>query len=92
MTVRVIDGVGLAASRVRAEFPDLEVCDLSGTLPPVDGATEVLFGGWGDEKLRPVLARGVDWVQLPGTGIDGIPADVFDTVRAPSPSRSTCSR
>ncbi len=87
MAVRVIDGVGLAAPRVRAEFPDLDVWDLSGDLPPVDGATEVLFGGWDDEKLGPVLARGVDWVHLPGTGIDGIPADLFDTVRV-----VTCSR
>jgi phosphoglycerate dehydrogenase-like enzyme len=87
MTVRVIDGVGLAAPRVRAEFPDLEVFDLSGDLPPVDDTTEVLFGGWDDEKLAPVLARGVDWVHLPGTGIDGIPANLFDAVRV-----VTCSR
>lgn len=87
MAVRVIDGVGLAAPRVRAEFPDLDVWDLAGELPPVDGSTEVLFGGWDDEKLGPVLARGVDWVHLPGTGIDGIPADLFDTVRV-----VTCSR
>lgn len=87
MAVRVIDGVGLAAPRVRAEFPGLEVFDLSGDLPPVDDATEVLFGGWDDEKLRPVLARGVDWVHLPGTGIDGIPAALFATVPV-----VTCSR
>lgn len=87
MTMRVIDGVGLAAPRVRAEFPGLEVVDLSGDLPPVDDTTEVLFGGWDDDKLAPVLARGVDWVHLPGTGIDGIPADLFEQVRV-----VTCSR
>lgn len=87
MTVRVFDGMGLAVARVREEFPDLEVHDLAGPLPPVDGAREILFGGWDDEKLLPVLARGIDWVQLPGTGIDGIPAHVFDDVRV-----VTCSR
>ncbi|MGZ6884670.1 MAG: NAD(P)-dependent oxidoreductase [Acidimicrobiia bacterium] len=87
MTVRVIDGVGLAAERIRAEFPEVDVRDLAEELPPPDGATEVLFGGWDDEKLRPVLARGIDWVQLPGTGIDGIPPDLFHGVRV-----VTCAR
>ena len=80
MTVRVFDLFGLATPRIREEFPDVEVVDLSGPLPPIDGSTEILFGGWDDEKLLPVLARGLAWVQLPGTGIDGVPRDVFDRV------------
>ena len=100
VSVRVFDLFGLAAARVREEFPGVEVVDVSGPLPPLDGSTEILFGGWDDEKLLPVLERGLAWVQLPGTGIDGIPRVVFDRVpvvtcargRAPSRSRSTCWR
>jgi phosphoglycerate dehydrogenase-like enzyme len=80
MAVRVFDLAGMATARVREEFPDIEVVDPAGPLPPVDGATEVLFGGWDDEKLLPVLERDLAWVQLPGTGIDGVPAAVFDRV------------
>src|SRR4051812_47855397 len=80
VSVRVFDLFGMAAARVRDEFPDVEVVELEGDLPPVDGSTEVLFGGWDDEKLLPVLDRGLAWVQLPGTGIDGVPRDVFDRV------------
>jgi len=80
VTVRVFDLFGMAAARVREEFPDVEVVDPAGPLPPLDGSTEILFGGWDDEKLLPVLERGLAWVQLPGTGIDGIPRAVFDRV------------
>ena len=80
MTVRVFDLFGMAGARVRAEFPDVEVVDPAGPLPPLDGSTEILFGGWDDERLLPVLERGLAWVQLPGTGIDGIPREVFDRV------------
>ncbi len=87
MKVRLFDGVGLAAERVRAEFPEVEVLALDGELPPADDRSEVLFGGWADEKLAPVLARDLDWVQLPGTGIDGIPPETFERVGV-----VTCSR
>jgi phosphoglycerate dehydrogenase-like enzyme len=80
VSVRVFDLFGMAAPRVREEFPDVEVVEVSDTLPPLDGSTEVLFGGWDDAKLRPVLERGLAWVQLPGTGIDGVPRHVFDLV------------
>jgi phosphoglycerate dehydrogenase-like enzyme len=80
VTVRIFDLFGMAAPRVREEFPDVEVVDPTGPLPPVDGSTEILFGGWADEQLLPVLERGLAWVQLPGTGIDGVPREVFDRV------------
>ena len=80
MTVRVFDLFGMATARVREEFPDVEVVDLSGPLPPPDGSTEILFGGWDDEKLLPVSARGLGLGAAPGTGIDGVPRDVFDRV------------
>jgi phosphoglycerate dehydrogenase-like enzyme len=81
VSVRVFDLFGMAAARVREEFPGVEVVELGeGDLPPVDGSREVLFGGWDEERLLPVLDRGLAWVQLPGTGIDGVPRDVFDRV------------
>jgi phosphoglycerate dehydrogenase-like enzyme len=80
VTVRLFDLFGMATARVREEFPDVEVVDPSGPLPPLDGSTEILFGGWDDEQLLPVLERGLAWVQLPGTGIDGVPREVFDHV------------
>jgi phosphoglycerate dehydrogenase-like enzyme len=80
VSVRVFDLFGMATDRIRAEFPDVEVVDPAGPLPEPDGTTEVLFGGWDDERLAPVLARGLAWVQLPGTGIDGVSRDLFDRV------------
>jgi phosphoglycerate dehydrogenase-like enzyme len=80
MAVRVFDLFGMAAARVREEFPEVEVVDPSGPVPPLDGSTEILFGGWDDDKVLPVLDRRPAWVQLPGTGIDGVPREVFDRV------------
>jgi phosphoglycerate dehydrogenase-like enzyme len=37
-----------------------------------------MFGGWGEwEQLAPWV-RTVPWVQLSGTGVDGLPAELFD--------------
>jgi phosphoglycerate dehydrogenase-like enzyme len=87
MTVRVFEAVGVAHERLAAEFPDVEVIDATGPLPPDDVRAEVLFGGWDDDKVLALVDRGVQWVQLPGTGIDGVPAEVFR--RAPV---VTCAR
>ena len=74
---------------MREEFPDVEVVEVSGPLPPPDGSTEILFGGWDDEHLLPVLERGLAWVQLPGTGIDGVSPHVFDRVPVVTCARGT---
>lgn len=70
--------MGALAASLREEFPEIELVDV-GDEPP-EGDAEVLFGGWDDAKVLPLLDRGVQWVQLPGTGIDGVPPEVFDRV------------
>lgn len=80
MTVRVFDAMGLAVERLRSEFPEVDVVDASREAPGPDVTAEVLFGGWDDKKVLPLLDQGVRWVQLPGTGIDGVPREVFDRV------------
>lgn len=80
MTVRVFDTMGMAAAALRDEFPDVEFVDVSREAPP-DGVTAtVLFGGWDDAKILPLLDRGVEWVQLPGTGIDGVSPEMLERV------------
>lgn len=80
MTVRVFETMGMAVDRLRAEFPEVEVIDASKEPPAAGLHAEVLFGGWDDAKVLPLLDRGVRWVQLPGTGIDGIPAELLARV------------
>lgn len=87
MTVRVFDTMGMAAAQLSGEFPEVEFVDVSRE-PPRDGLTaSVLFGGWDEEKILPLIDRGVEWVQLPGTGIDGVSPDML--ARVPT---VTCAR
>lgn len=73
--VTVFNEIKQASERLRSEFPDVEVIDITGGLP--DGATaEVLFGGWGPNSAAAV-GRGVRWVQLSGTGIDNTKAELL---------------
>ncbi len=63
-----------ALTRIRSRFPDLEVIDISSGVPR--GAHgEVLFGGWGPNSVQ-AMAAGVQWAQLSGTGLDGVPPEV----------------
>ena len=78
--VRVFDAMGMAVDRLRGEFPEVEFIDASKSAPPPDVAAEVLFGGWDDAKVLPLLDQGVRWIQLPGTGIDGVSPAVLDRV------------
>lgn len=81
MTVRVINQMGgRAAAAMRAAVPEIEIVEYERGDPPSGLAAEVFFGGYGgwDEPLRWVEAAGVRWVQLSGTGADGVPAAVFE--------------
>lgn len=80
MTVRVFDLMGVATEQLRVEFPDVEFVDASRELPPPEVTATVLFGGWDDAKVLPLLERGVEWIQLPGTGIDGVSREVLHRV------------
>jgi phosphoglycerate dehydrogenase-like enzyme len=79
MALRVVNQLGArAAAAVRADFPDAEITELTPDPPPAGFTADVLFGGWGDwAQLEPWM-RTVPWVQLPGTGIDGLPRELFD--------------
>ncbi len=81
MTIRVINQMGDGvAVRIHERHPAVEVVAFTGGPPPSDLTADVFFGGfhaW--PAILPWLERaGVRWVQLSGTGADGVPADVFD--------------
>ena len=60
--------------RIRSRFPSLEVVDITEGVPP-DTQGDVLFGGFGPRSVE-AMSAGVRWVQLTGTGIDRLPAEV----------------
>ncbi len=70
----VLCGVASAVAPIRSRFPSVEVVDVSEGVPPGIRA-EVLFGGWGPVAAE-AMARGVRWVQMAGTGVDGAPPEV----------------
>lgn len=79
-TIRVFNGLGeLARERLEALAPPgVEIVAVTPDGPPEGVTAEVLFGGWGDtEVLARHLQAGVRWVQLAGTGIDGVDPVVF---------------
>ena len=73
--VRVFNEIVQARDRLATEFPEVEVIDITGGIP--DGATaDVLFGGWGPNAVD-AAGRGVQWVQLSGTGFNNTPAEIL---------------
>lgn len=79
MPLRLVNQLGArAAAAVLREFPDAEIVDYNPEGPPPGFTADVMFGGWGPwEQLAPWVQT-VPWVQLSGTGVDGLPADLFD--------------
>jgi phosphoglycerate dehydrogenase-like enzyme len=73
--MRVVNEIKQANARLADEFPEVDVVSAD-DWDPLDAPADVLFGGWG-EHAPAVVARGVRWVQLSGTGIDGIRPDVL---------------
>jgi phosphoglycerate dehydrogenase-like enzyme len=63
------------AERVAATVPEAEVVLVSGEgAVPAGVEGEVLLTlAWGTQNLREVLARGVRWVHVLGTGVDAFP-------------------
>lgn len=73
--VKVFNEIVQANARLAAEFPAVEVIDITGGVP--DGATaDVLFGGWGPNAIDAVQ-HGVQWVQLSGTGINNVRPEIL---------------
>jgi phosphoglycerate dehydrogenase-like enzyme len=64
---------------VAARFPDVEFVEYGGGAPPPGLEAEVFFGGYAgwDDIVRWCDAAGVRWVQLSGTGVDKVPAEVY---------------
>jgi phosphoglycerate dehydrogenase-like enzyme len=79
MPLRLVNQLGArAAEAVRREFPDAEIVEYVPEGPPPGFSADVMFGGWGPwEQLAPWVHT-VPWVQLSGTGVDGLPAELFD--------------
>jgi len=79
---------GALARRIAEAVPDVEVLPIpsEGDLAPeVDG--EVLLTlPWGSPNLAQALGRGVRWVHLLGTGVDGFPVQLLTR------QTLTCSR
>jgi phosphoglycerate dehydrogenase-like enzyme len=71
----VLCGVSVALERLRSEFPELTIVDVSDGLAP-DQTGDVLFPGFANFSVLPD-AHGIRWVQLPNTGIDGMPAPIL---------------
>lgn len=61
--------------QIRAAVPEADVVDVGPEPPPADLTADVLFGGWGAHSFE--YAQRVPWVQMSGTGIDKVPAELF---------------
>jgi phosphoglycerate dehydrogenase-like enzyme len=69
-----------AAARIVATYPDIEVIPFAAGDPPAGLTADVFFGGYfaWDDIVRWVDAAGVQWVQTSGTGVDKVPAAIYD--------------
>jgi phosphoglycerate dehydrogenase-like enzyme len=81
-TARVITQFGATDAHRRLvtdAYPQVELIALDGE-PPAGLRADVFFGGYTawDRILDWLDATGVRWVQLSGTGIDRVPAEVFE--------------
>lgn len=77
--LRVFNQVPPASAAIAA-VEGVECIDVTPDLP-ADATADVLYGGYPDwPRTLELAARGVRWVQLSGTGIDGAPPELFETV------------
>jgi phosphoglycerate dehydrogenase-like enzyme len=88
--MRIIAQLGAtSADDIVAAHPDVEIIEFGGGDPPADLKADVFFGGYlgWDDIVRWIEAGGVQWVQLSGTGVDKVPASVYENGRI-----VTCAR
>lgn len=90
--MRVVTQLGVSsaeAALVTEAFPDVELIEWRPDGPPPGLRAEVFLGGHGrwDDVLRWIDATGVHWVQLTGTGVDQVPAELYRPGRV-----VTCAR
>jgi phosphoglycerate dehydrogenase-like enzyme len=64
---------------ITSAYPEVELIGLDGD-PPAGLHVDAFYGGYmgWDSILRWLDVTGVGWVQLSGTGIDKVPAELFD--------------
>jgi phosphoglycerate dehydrogenase-like enzyme len=90
MALRVVNAMGDGVvTALRDRHPDIDVVAMGEGDPPADLTADVLFGGYGawERALNWIERTGVRWVQLSGTGADGVPPAFFDHGRV-----VTCAR
>jgi phosphoglycerate dehydrogenase-like enzyme len=80
--VRIIAQLGMNSaevSRIQAAFADVELIEFTGGEPPPGLRADAFFGGYldWDAIIAWLDAAGVRWVQLSGTGVDKVAAEVF---------------
>ncbi|HZJ26089.1 MAG TPA: NAD(P)-dependent oxidoreductase [Acidimicrobiia bacterium] len=77
MSLVILNEMGpRAEAAIRSAVPDAEVVAV-GPEPPESGTrADVFFGGYGPHSLA--YAACVAWVQLPGTGVDKVPAEMYE--------------
>ncbi len=72
--LRVLNELGARiGDQIRAAVPEVEVVDLGAESSPDEITGDVLFGGWGPRSYE----YDVPWVQLSGTGVDKVPAELL---------------
>lgn len=79
--VRVITHMGQGViDAIGARYPDVDVVEFHKGEPPDGLRADVFYGGWAgwDDIARWIDEAGVRWLQLAGTGADGVPASIFD--------------
>lgn len=81
--MRIIAQLGVAtaqADAIRDTHPDVDLVEFTPGDPPAGLKADAFFGGYmaWDDIIRWLDAGGVQWVQLSGTGVDKVPAAVFD--------------
>jgi phosphoglycerate dehydrogenase-like enzyme len=79
--VRVITHMGPAViDAIGAQYPEVDVVEFTGGDPPDGLQADAFYGGWAgwDDIARWIDAAGVQWLQLAGTGADGVPSGIFD--------------
>src|SRR5262249_33914029 len=72
-------GAGVVAA-IEERFPHVDVVEFVPGDPPAGLRAEVFYGGWAgwDDIARWIDATGITWLQLAGTGADGVPRSIFD--------------
>jgi phosphoglycerate dehydrogenase-like enzyme len=76
----VLNMMGDKVREAALAVPGVEVVDLAyEAVPPPDLQGEILFAAWhGSPVFEQLDALGVEWMHLPGTGIDGWPHEVLE--------------